>query len=68
MSEPADLGDRVVEQAGRLGEQRLILTVFGFAGELDEHCQRDEVLLGAVMQVAFEASAFLVGSRDKPAS
>ena len=47
-------------------EQRLISVVFGAAGELEEHRQRDEVLLGAVMQVTFEAAPFLVGGGDQP--
>ena len=42
--------------------------LFSIAGELDEHRQSDEVLLGTVMQVAFEAAPFLVGGRDKPAA
>ena len=66
MGEPADLGDRGLQQLGRLGQQRLISVVFGVAGQLDEHRQRDEVLLGAVMQVTFEAAPFFVGRGDQP--
>ncbi len=68
VGESADLGDRGLHQPGRLGEQRLISVVFGGAGELDEHRQSDEVLLGAVMQVAFEAAPFLVSGGDQPAT
>ena len=68
MREPADLGDRIFQQSGCLGEQRLIFALFSVAGELDEHRQSDEVLLGTVVQVAFEATPFLVGGRDKPAA
>ena len=40
----------------------------GGAGELDDHRQSDQVLLGAVMQVTFEASPFLVGDGDQSAT
>ncbi len=68
MGESADLGDRGLQQSGGFGEQRLISVVFGGAGELDEHRQGDEVLLGAVMQVAFEATPFLVSGGDQSAA
>ena len=45
-----------------------MFALFSVAGELDEHRQSDEVLLGTVMQVAFEAAPFLVGGCDKPAA
>ena len=66
VGESADLGDRGLQQPGGLDEQRLISVVFGATGKLDEHRQRDEVLLGAVMQVTFEAAPFLVGGGDQP--
>ena len=66
MGESADLGDRGLQQPGRLTEQRLIAVVFGGAGELEEYRQSDEVLLGAVMQVTFEAAPFLVSGGDQP--
>ena len=61
-----NLGDRGLHQLGRLGQQRLASVAFGVAGQLDEHRQRDEVLLGAVMQITFEAAPFLVGRGDQP--
>ena len=66
MGEPTNLGDRRIHQLGRLGQQRLDAVTFGVAGQLDEHRQRDEVLLGAVMQITFEAAPFFVGRGDQP--
>ena len=65
VGESADLGDRGLQRLGGLGEQRLISVVVGGAGELEEHRQRDKMLLGAVMQVAFEAAPFIVGGGDQ---
>src|ERR1700722_4294646 len=49
--EPADVGDRIVQQSGCLSEQRLICALFSVAGELDEHRQSDEMLLGTGVRV-----------------
>ena len=68
MSKSADLGDRAFKQPGRLREQRLIFAFFSVAGELDQYRQRDEVLLGTIMQVAFEAAPFFVSGCDQPAA
>ena len=53
--ESTDLSDRGFQQPGRFGEQRLgrRSSSHGSAGKLDEHRQCDEMLLGAVMQIAF---------------
>ena len=68
VGESADLGDRGFQQPGGLGEQRPTPVVCGAAGKLDEHRQGDKVLLGTVMQVAFEAAPFLVSDGDQPGS
>ena len=66
VGEPTNLGDGRIHQLGRLGQQRLDAVTFGVACQLDEHRQRDKVLLGAVMQIPFEAAPFFVGRGDQP--
>ena len=50
----------------RLGQQRPGSVAFGVARQLDQHRQRDEVLLGAVVQITFEAAPFFVGRGEQP--
>ena len=58
-----DLGDRVVEGAADLGIDVGAEGVLGVAqGETDRH----QPLLGAVVQVAFDAAPLLVGGGDDP--
>ena len=66
VGEPADLGDRGVDEFGCLRQRRLISVAVGVAGKTDEDRQGDEVLLGAVVQVAFEAAPFFVGRGGQP--
>jgi hypothetical protein len=65
--EVAQLGEPLAELGARLGEQLLRGRAAGpGGGAIEQERGEDEALLGAVVQVALEAAAGLVGGGDDP--